>query len=696
MMKRLLVILLSLGMTGLASALVISNSTISGITATSAVVFVQVVSTNGTGTNPVLTCYYDITDHGTNYAINTYTNAYGLAGEGTWAVSNQNLSAATKYYFRWRGVEGTNITLTTPSSNWWTSASLPTAAPPSGAYGNVSAVVTSSVLKWPTNFFAANSNLIIGAIGLSGYLTSETLWIAASNKVVYTNDSRLTDARTPLAHNQDYATITNAPSFLTNETYLGTITGATITAGSADNVTVTGPNAVITWNTNAAVGGGGTVNSVAIDYDEGSTNYAAVTANTNIHISFKTNYSTGAGTITNLLSSDNSIAWTESGGPQPNGSVTAYVAGVVAGYGITGQIVALQGATNALNTRVGNLETSTGALNTAVGNLQAATNALNTRATSLEVATGSLNTAVGNLNTSTNVLNTRVGNLETATGTLNTAVGTLNTSTNAINTAMFRKDGTVPMSADINAGGYAFTNLQSIKLSASDGIVWPAGKFQIVQQNNELGILGLQYGGGTNTPATNIYFGNISSDHYLSIKSTMVESHVPLVASSLQITGGATNGATWIATNTTGQGKWSWPVGFRSIISTNFTFANNTATTIYFDTETYDYGNHFSTTTFVAPVNGIYNFKIYSTWVRTSGACTVVNTRALKNGVEMSRKQSGIIAGTFGTVDLDTGEVYLTNGAAITFTLVGQSATTNYLVAGEGFYVNGTLIRELP
>jgi len=41
---------------------------------------------------------------------------------------------------------------------------------------------------------------------------------------------------------------------------------------------------------------------------------------------------TGSGTITNMLSSDSSIVWTDSEGPQPDGSVTSYVEGVAAGY----------------------------------------------------------------------------------------------------------------------------------------------------------------------------------------------------------------------------------------------------------------------------------------------------------------------------------------------------------------------------
>ena len=80
---------------------------------------------------------------------------------------------------------------------------------------------------------------------------------------------------------------------------------------------------------------------VSITWNEGSTNYASVYNKTNVHISFKTNYSTGAGIITNMLGSDGSMVWTDSGGPQPDGSVTAYVAGVVADYATTGTVGAI-------------------------------------------------------------------------------------------------------------------------------------------------------------------------------------------------------------------------------------------------------------------------------------------------------------------------------------------------------------------
>ena len=84
-----------------------------------------------------------------------------------------------------------------------------------------------------------------------------------------------------------------ADTALQVETYVGTVTGGTVTAGAADTFVVTGPNAAITWNTNAAGGGG------------------------------------GAGTLTNIISSDSSVAVVNPGGPQPDLSVTNALAAYV-------------------------------------------------------------------------------------------------------------------------------------------------------------------------------------------------------------------------------------------------------------------------------------------------------------------------------------------------------------------------------
>ncbi len=96
-------------------------------------------------------------------------------------------------------------------------------------------------------------------------------------------------------------------------------------------------------------------------------------------------------------------------------------------------LLGLRGATNALNTRVGVLETSTNALNTRMGAVETATGALNTAVGNLNNSTNALNAKVVALDNSTNALNTRVGTLEGSTNAMNTRLGSLEASTNAIN-----------------------------------------------------------------------------------------------------------------------------------------------------------------------------------------------------------------------------------------------------------------------
>jgi microcystin-dependent protein len=223
----------------------------------------------------------------------------------------------------------------------------------------------------------------------------------------------------------------------------------------------------------------------------------------------------GAGTITNMSpDAATSIVWTASGGPQPIGSVTAYVAGVVVGYGTTGQVITLQEATNALNTRTLNLETATNALNTSVTNLNNATNSLNSSVTNLnnatnnlngrvveiegrtnvwntgatdassatgnvvllQSATNSLNTRAGNLENATNALNTRASNLETATSTLNTKATALEGATGSLNTAVGNLNNATN---SININYYPRSNPSNFVTSGQSEPLWVAASNQV-------------------------------------------------------------------------------------------------------------------------------------------------------------------------------------------------------------------------
>ncbi len=172
-------------------------------------------------------------------------------------------------------------------------------------------------------------------------------------------------------------TVTAHEAWLTNETYVGTITGATITASDEDSVTVTGPNAAFKWNTNAAgVGGGGSGSGFPLTND---VDLAGFTMSNGSFVGNGAGMTNVPGVVTNRIAFHG------------ESNVSMRVDGTNVYFGAS-DITLLNSATNAINTRVGSLETATGVLNTAVGNLNTSTNALNTRAGNLEAATNALNT----------------------------------------------------------------------------------------------------------------------------------------------------------------------------------------------------------------------------------------------------------------------------------------------------------------
>ena len=94
-------------------------------------------------------------------------------------------------------------------SNFYTLEFAPTLDGPWTNWGSVSsASITGSVMSLPTPFFYR----IVETQAGGGHPANEPSWTAASNSVVYTNDARLTDARTPLAHTQAWGSITDAPA----------------------------------------------------------------------------------------------------------------------------------------------------------------------------------------------------------------------------------------------------------------------------------------------------------------------------------------------------------------------------------------------------------------------------------------------------------------------------------------------------
>jgi len=293
-------------------------------------------------------------------ANSEYTNTaggYGLQFTNSYTLS---LIPTGIYTITWPEMPGyttpaattTNITESSPLINtvtglyvpvvWGNNSNAPWTNPPSGTVPTNFPPQTNDItLMVDSNgvFKTPSAEKIISANGLITTAMGEPAWSAASNKVVYTNDSRLTDAREPLAHAQSYTTITDAP-WLSSETYQGTITGATIATGAAP--------AVVTNNGILEL----TVPSGGASYDD-----TAIKAATNALNSTVTNH--------------------------------------------TFQITALQASTDTLNTALSTETTArigTGAaLSNSMSALNTATNALQAQATALDGSTNALNTAVTNL-----------------------------------------------------------------------------------------------------------------------------------------------------------------------------------------------------------------------------------------------------------------------------------------------------------
>jgi hypothetical protein len=144
---------------------------------------------------------------------------------------------------------------------------------PSNFQGQITSLSTGKVDKTDARYLAA--------------LTNNPGWLTNVVGYVPTNDARY------------LAALTNNPGWLTNETYLGTITGMTVAE---------------------------------------STNASSVTTNAGVlALNVRTNAGGGAGSITNIVSTDGSVQIAVPGGPQPNLSATNAVSGW-SGYNATQQV----------------------------------------------------------------------------------------------------------------------------------------------------------------------------------------------------------------------------------------------------------------------------------------------------------------------------------------------------------------------
>ena len=145
-----------------AFAIRIENVAPSSISRTNAIVAGDLVITNGTTNVVYVTLYWAKSDYTTNAAVWTYTNTFSVASTGAVSTNITTLTPATKYYYRWYAVEGTNFDWPAASTNFTTLSGIPTGAPPTVVYHPVMEGTNGS-LAASTNFFALNTGRLAQA-----------------------------------------------------------------------------------------------------------------------------------------------------------------------------------------------------------------------------------------------------------------------------------------------------------------------------------------------------------------------------------------------------------------------------------------------------------------------------------------------------------------------------------------------------
>jgi hypothetical protein len=145
-----------------AFAIRIENAAPSSISRTNAIVAGDLVTTNGTTNVVYVTLYWAKSDYTTNVASWTYTNTFSVASTGAVSTNITTLTPATKYYYRWYAIEGTNFDWPAASTNFTTLSGIPTGAPPTVVYHPVMESTNGS-LAASTNFFASNTGRLAQA-----------------------------------------------------------------------------------------------------------------------------------------------------------------------------------------------------------------------------------------------------------------------------------------------------------------------------------------------------------------------------------------------------------------------------------------------------------------------------------------------------------------------------------------------------
>jgi hypothetical protein len=157
------------------AALEIQNAPATNIQRLSAAFCATLVATNGTGTNPVLTVFYDVSEptNPTTPSAWSYSNVVGQANTGAVSTNIAGLLPAQQYYFTWQAIEGTSTAWSASTTNFFTAAGAPTSMPAIDGY--FLRVDTNGNLQAPTNFFLINLALLQTAGIYGPYAAPQTL-----------------------------------------------------------------------------------------------------------------------------------------------------------------------------------------------------------------------------------------------------------------------------------------------------------------------------------------------------------------------------------------------------------------------------------------------------------------------------------------------------------------------------------------
>jgi hypothetical protein len=155
-----------------AFCLEIQNGAISNITRISATVYGTLVSTNGSGTNPVCTLYYGTSDGLTNLSNWSFSVSLTNVALGSFSNDLTGLAPAQKYYFTWSAVEGATGTWAASSSNFWTLAGAPTNPYPATTSGVFQVVGTNGDWLGPTKGKVIAANDLATGVQISNLQSS--------------------------------------------------------------------------------------------------------------------------------------------------------------------------------------------------------------------------------------------------------------------------------------------------------------------------------------------------------------------------------------------------------------------------------------------------------------------------------------------------------------------------------------------